>query len=519
MTRELSSLLSFLALAAGLGAQDMVLVTNPQAWVGCSPQDTACLADEKPGGWVALKPFWIDATEVTVEAFRAFAAATGRSVPPQPPGSSGKTPVVNATHRDAEAFCTWLGKRLPSEAEWEAAARGREPQAVYPTGALVDHDSANFAGTGGRDRFPGLAPVGSFGANSQGLHDMAGNVWEWVADSYAPSPPKAQTPATGGTLKVTKGGAWNTPPLSLRVSNRGRLPADTASDAVGFRCARDAKPEELTSPQPPASEPPGERPTPLPAAEPAPTKTPPAPPSAAPFEKKTLPQAQVVVVRLPGGTYERGCVKGDSLCSADEQPRRTIVMSPFWMGETEVTVAQFRAFAEATGTPMPEQPTWSADNFPVVNVTWEEAQAFCRWLGGRLPTEAEWEYAARGGTAGRRYPQGDTLTHDEANFDGTGGRDRFEKAAPVGSFPANAFGLSDTLGNVWEWCLDWYGEDYYAKSPDRDPQGPETGQEKVVRGGSFTSDPGRLRLSYRSKLKPEERWLFTGFRCALPDAP
>lgn len=517
MTRELSSLLSFLALAAGLSAQDMVLVTTPQAWVGCSPQDTACLADEKPGGWVSFQPFWIDATEVTLEAFRAFAAATGHPVPPQPPGNTEKTPVVNVTYRDAEAFCSWLGKRLPSEAEWEAAARGGDAEATYPTGASLDHDRANFAGTGGRDRFSRLAPVASFPASSLGLYDMAGNLWEWVADSYTPNPPKSQAPTSGTNLKVTKGGAWNSAPVSLRVSNRGRLPAETASDTVGFRCARDARPDELASPAPQASpmpEPPHATPPTIPQ---APAPTPGAHPVAAPLEEKKLAQAQIAVVRLPGGTYERGCVKGDSLCSADEQPRRTIFLSPFWIGKTEVTVAQFRAFAEATATPMPDQPTWSGNDFPVVNVTWEEAQAFCRWLGGRLPTEAEWEYAARGGTAGTRYPGGREITHDEANFDGTGGRDTFAKGAPVGSFPANAFGLFDMLGNVWEWCLDGYDDGYYAKSPERDPQGPENGQEKVVRGGSFTSDPGRLRLSYRSKLKPDDRWVFTGFRCVIPE--
>lgn len=508
---------------SGLRAQDMVLVDIHQAWVGCSPQDGSCLADEKPGGWVKLKPFWIDTHEVTVGAFRSFAQASGRPFPLQPAGSGEKSPVVNVTHRDAAAFCAWLGKRLPSEAEWEAAARGSYPQAIYPTGAAADHDSANFAGTGGKDRFSSLAPVGSFPSNTLGLFDMAGNVWEWVADSYATNPPQAQTPNATGKLKVTKGGGWNSAPPSLRISNRGRLPEETASETVGFRCARDAQPQELATPSP--TPPPANEAPPTPTAEmPSP---PPSPPSQGPpdqpvtkasvLEEKNLTQVSLKVVRLPGGSFERGCVKGDSWCSADEQPRRTILLSPFWIGKTEVTVAHFRVFSKTTGTPTPEQPSWSSDNYPVVNVTWDEALAFCRWLGGRLPTEAEWEYAARGGTAGTQYPRGNDITHDEANFDGVGGTDQFVKAAPVASFPANGFGLYDTLGNVWEWCLDWYQEDYYTHSPDRDPQGPESGQKKVVRGGSFTSDPGRLRLSYRSSLKPAERWLFTGFRCVIPE--
>lgn len=525
MTTRLRFGVLLLWFASGVSSQEMVLVDIPQAWVGCSPQDASCLADEKPGSWVKLSPFWIDTHEVTVGAFRAFAAATGWSSPPQPAGSSEKAPVVHVTQRDAAAFCAWLGKRLPSEAEWEAAARGSYPQAIYPNGAAIDHDSANFAGIGGKDRFPSLAPVGSFLPNTLGLFDMAGNAWEWVADSYTPNPPKAQAPKAGGKLKVTKGGGWNSPPPSLRVSNRGRLPEDAASEAVGFRCARDAQPQELTTPSP--TPPPRAEATPTPKAEvpgPPPThpsqKPPSEPPSqASPLSEKTLTQVPLAVVRLPGGSFERGCVKGDSWCSADEQPRRAVFLSPFWIGKTEVTVAQFRVFSQATGMPMPEQASWSGEDYPVVNVTWEEAQAFCRWLGGRLPTEAEWEYAARGGTAGTRYPGGNHITHDEANFDGLGGTDQFAKAAPVASFPPNGFGLFDTLGNVWEWCLDWYQEDYYAQSPERDPQGPENGQKKVVRGGSFTSDPGRLRLSYRSSLKPNERWLFTGFRCVIPEGP
>jgi formylglycine-generating enzyme required for sulfatase activity len=490
----------------------MVLVDLPQAWVGCLPADTTCLADEKPGGWVHLRPFWLDVQEVTVGQFRAFAEATGRSLPRQPAGSSESHPVVNVTQGEAAAFCAFYGKRLPTEAEWEAAARGPLAEALYPHGLTLTHENANYLGTGGKDRFAGLAPVRSFPANALGLFDMAGNVWEWVADDFLPKPPTRQEAAAGGTLKVVKGGAWNSPPASLRISNRGRLPASTASDSVGFRCARDG---DATSANPVSA------PSSLPATQPSPKPEPKAPsPSgqAGELVEKLVGPAQVPMVFLPGGAFARGCVKGDSLCTADEQPRRRILLSPFAIGKTEVTVGQFRHFAEATGTPLPSQPTWSGDHFPVVNVTWQEAQAFCAWLGGRLPTEAEWEFAARGGQEGYRYPSGNSISHEEANFDGVEGRDQFAKAAPVGQFPPNPFGLFDMLGNVWEWCLDWYGEAYYAKSPEQDPQGPETGERKVVRGGSFTSDPGRLRLSYRGHLKPEERWVFTGFRCALPQA-
>lgn len=499
-------------------AQEMVTVDLHHAWVGCVPGDTACPGDESLGGEVAFTPFAIDAYEVTVGEYRRFAAATGRVLPPQPPGSDDRYPVVNVSHGEAAAFCAYLGKRLPTEAEWEAAARGNLQGSIYPWPGPPTNDFGNFSGVGGKDRFPGLAPVGSFAPNSLGLFDMAGNVWEWVADDYLPKPPSSQAAAKGGKLKVVKGGAWNSPFPSLRISNRGRLPADTASETVGFRCAGESqqKAPEASQPESSAAPPPQSIPEgPLPQTStldrlPTPTDT------RAPLREEQISAAQVTMVFLPGGFFERGCIKGDSQCSADEQPRRFIRLSPFAIGKTEVTVGQYRVFAEATGATLPQQPTWSGENFPVVNLTWEESQSFCTWLGGHLPTEAQWEYAARAGTGGARYPKGAEISHEEANYDGVEGHDQFAKAAPVASFPPNAFGLFDMLGNVWEWCLDWYQEDYYAKSPEVDPQGPPQGEKKVVRGGSFTSDPGRLRLSYRSSLAPNQRWLFTGFRCVLP---
>ncbi|MGQ9836201.1 MAG: formylglycine-generating enzyme family protein [Thermoanaerobaculaceae bacterium] len=506
------SSLSFVA------AQEMVTVDLHHAWVGCVPGDTSCPGDESPGGEVAFTPFAIDAYEVTVEAYRRFAAATGRVLPPQPPGSNDRSPVVNVTHGEAAAFCAYLGKRLPTEAEWEAAARGNAQGSIYPWPGPPTNDHGNFSGVGGKDRFPGLAPVGSFAPNSLGLFDMAGNVWEWVADDYLPKPPSSQAAAKGGKLKVVKGGAWNSLFPSLRISNRGRLPADTASDTVGFRCARESQPTapEASAPESSAASLPQPAPEGPPPQNPALDQLPTPTDARAPSREEQVSPAQVPMVFLPGGSFERGCVKGDWQCSADEQPRRFIRLSPFAIGKTEVTVGQYRVFAEATGATLPEQPTWSGENFPVVNVTWEESQSFCTWLGGHLPTEAQWEYAARAGTGGTRFPKGAEISHEEANYDGVEGRDQFAKAAPVGSFPPNGFGLFDMLGNVWEWCLDWYQEDYYAKSPEVDPQGPPQGKKKVVRGGSFTSDPGRLRLSYRSSLAPNQRWLFTGFRCVLP---
>lgn len=512
---------------------EMVLVPAGQAWVGCVGADAACYPEEKPGRLVTLtRPFWIDRTEVTVGEYRAFALATGRSLPPAPPfRQDDHHPVVNVSWQDAADFCTWAGKRLPSEAEWEAAARGGQAEWVYPHGREASPESFNIGGSGARDRFPSTAPVASFPPNPLGLHDMAGNVWEWVEDWFAVDAHSATAVdprgPPRGTQRVMKGGAWNSALVSVRVSNRGRFPPDTRRDTVGFRCARDAEGETVaagttTAPPPPTA------PLPTPVAPPPPQPTPAAPvaealaapaplpsPVAGP-ERITEPGGLTMVLLRPG-SFERGCVLGDASCFADEQPRHLVTLTlGFYVHETEVTVGAFRAYAQATGRRMVEVPSWADDSHPVVLVTWEDAQGYCRWIGGRLPSEAEWEYAARGGRAGQRYPFGESIDHDHANYDGTEGGDVFPKSAPVKSFPSNGFGLYDTAGNVWEWCADWYAERVYSAEPVRDPQGPTEGTRRVVRGGSWTSDPGRLRTSYRFSLEPGTESLAVGFRCVKP---
>jgi len=179
----------------------------------------------------------------------------------------------------------------------------------------------------------------------------------------------------------------------------------------------------------------------------------------------------------------------------------------------------------ATGNAVPPAPDFSqGDDHPVVNVTWDEADAYCRWAGGRLPTEAEWEYAARGGKEGLIFPWGDTVSHEQANYGKeeccgglVSGRDRWVGTAPVGSFDPDGFGLYDMAGNAWEWCADWHDDEYYGRSPAADPQGPSSGQLRVLRGGSWYYWPVKLRASFRGKSVPSLRSAGFGFRC-LRDA-
>jgi formylglycine-generating enzyme required for sulfatase activity len=227
---------------------------------------------------------------------------------------------------------------------------------------------------------------------------------------------------------------------------------------------------------------------------------------------------------IPKGTFQMGCVPTSS-CEAAEKPRHEVhIARDFWIGVTDVTVNAYKRFK----TP-PKQPFWSklkdwSEYHPVVNVSWADAGAFCEWVGGRLPAEAEWEYAARGGQADQVFPFDSANARDKANFQNLGpkGNDVYVYTSPVKSFDSNPWGLFDMAGNVWQWTADWFDPDYYSHSPADDPKGPETGKERVARGGSFRSDPAKhLRISYRAGFPPKANLKLdeVGFRCVLEDTP
>lgn len=200
-------------------------------------------------------------------------------------------------------------------------------------------------------------------------------------------------------------------------------------------------------------------------------------------------------VRIPAGTFQMGCVSGDTECDSDETRKTVTILRDFWMGTTEVTVGAYRSYGS------PPSGNTNGDDHPVVNVTWNEAKAYCESQGGRLPTEEEWERAARGGREGSKYPRGNSISPDDANYSGTGGRDRWSRTSPVGSFAANGYGLHDMSGNVWEWTSSRYDSSKY-----------------VLRGGSWADDPGKLRASFRDRVLPSGLDVNRGFRCAW-DAP
>ena len=221
------------------------------------------------------------------------------------------------------------------------------------------------------------------------------------------------------------------------------------------------------------------------------------------------------MVLIPAETF----VMGDHFASIfDALPMHTVELDDFYMDIHEVTVLKFKEFVKETGY---EYDLWDdvakyspTGKHPMIWVTWDDATAYAKWVGKRLPTEAEWEFAARGGLLGKKFSWGDdkAVASEYAHFgswkEGKG------TTKPVASFKPNGYGLYDMAGNVWEWCADWYGEDYYSNSSLRNPQGPSTGEWRVLRGGSWDSITIYLRVASRVRdVTPPNASSYYGFRC------
>ncbi len=282
-------------------------------------------------------------------------------------------------------------------------------------------------------------------------------------------------------------------------------------------------------------------------------------------------------VTIPGGTFQMGD-SFDPEGNSDELPVHTVTLSSFLMSKYEITNAQYCDFLnsaypaeikvagggivyaasdETNSIPYCDMHSNKVDsqidfsggvftvrsksgrsmiNDPVMKVSWYGANAFCDYYGYRLPTEAEWEYVARGGLPGKRFPWGDTINHDYANYRANGSAYTYDTSpytsytyhpiwndgiypytSPVGSVPAsiNGYGLYDMAGNVWEWCSDWYSSSYYSSSPSTNPTGPATGSSRVIRGGSWGHYARSCRVADRGTYNPRLRGRLNGFRVCL----
>ena len=337
------------------------------------------------------------------------------------------------------------------------------------------------------------------------------------------------------------------------------LAACAASGTTGDVAADDAVPSSRNQVQiqPPHTTTPSEI-RPLPAFETGTTGNP------VTIDMQTRSRDGMNMVYVPAGEFQMGSSNADldaameacarasgteRQCERDrylhEQPVHTVTLDAFWIDQTEVTNAQFSEFLNDQGNQIEEGISWlepraghrgieygqikegngifrpreGYEDYPVVEVSWYGASAYCSWAGGRLPTEAEWEYAARGPESAV-YPWGDVFNQYALNYNDTGffggGQVHW---MPAGSFPAGASwcGALDMAGNVWEWVSDWWSEDYYGRSPGHNPQGPDSGEFRLGRGGSWYDDPWHVRSAYRKGLSASSaRIHWIGMRCVMP---
>lgn len=224
------------------------------------------------------------------------------------------------------------------------------------------------------------------------------------------------------------------------------------------------------------------------------------------------------MIQIPEGPFVVGSKDGDP----DEAPEHQAYLSTYYIDKKEVTQGEYDRFTKATKKGKPFIPVFEDDQskilkpeLPAIGMSWTDAEAYCRWAGKRLPTEAEWEKAVRGGSESKRYPWGDRLDRNMANFLADPALKPTHGTTPCRSYPPNDFGLFDMAGNVWEWVHDWYDPRFYGTGSVRNPTGPPLGKLRLLRGGSWlVADVRMLSCSYRHKVPPDSYSYGIGFRVA-----
>jgi formylglycine-generating enzyme required for sulfatase activity len=470
---------------------DWIAFPAGEFWMGSDPHWAAApQPDELPLHRVDLPAYRLSRTPVTNAHYAAFVADTGHEPPGHwagrcPPSQIADAPVTYVSWQDAHAFCAWAGGRLPTEAEWEKAARGPSLEsrsdhaapALWPWGDdLPGSEHAHFdeQRRGIPPGMQGPHPVGEkpAGAGPWGHLDLAGNVWEWTSSRYEPYPWTDDRDAGPGVMdRVTvRGGTYNHDLRGIRSAARTPVYPAARDVYIGFRlaCAADSTPT------------PG-----------------------------------IDMIDVPAGPFWMGSAPLEKAAPVfpDELPRHAVTLPPFEVARFLVTNAEYRQFVLSTGHPAPAH--WPAgaipaglERHPVTWVDCRDASAFCDWAGVRLPTEAEWERAAAGLDA-RLYAWGDDQPDaTRLNLAGSG-------TSPVGAFPSGATpdGIMDMTGNVWEWVQSRYAPYPYRTGDGRDDREPPG--RRVLRGGSFlTHDPGLLRTAARSLSYETRRREHIGFRVA-----
>ena len=481
---------------------DMVLIRAGKFIMG-SPKHEFGRHKETQHEVTLTKPFYIGKYEVTQEQWEAV---IGKN-PSKTKGA--KLPVTNVSWNDCQEFIKKLnastkgGYRLPYEGEWEYGCRAGTTT-NYSFGDEITPKDANYDDS----KIGKPVIVGSYRPNAFGIYDMHGNVWEWCEDWYGPFLQRGEVtdpkgPATG-ERRVLRGGSFygNESVDSLARSSSRLFPSKpNAGDSNGgFRLARTADIAARASPIAPKSDPAKVNLLVAPFTE----------AKAKEVQKEVAKSLQKEVedkadlgkgfkldlVLVPAGKFLMG--------SPNEKQHDVTLTKPFYIGKHEVTQEQYESVMGSNPS------STKGAKLPVTNVSWEDCQEFVKKLnastkgGYRLPTEAEWEFACRAGTT-TAYSFKDSLAKSDANIDG-------DSIKTVGSYTANAFGLYDLHGNVWEWCEDWYGD--YPAGAVTDPKGPEIGTYRVVRGGSFNNYESDARSSARLNLTPSIRYNDLGLRLA-----
>jgi formylglycine-generating enzyme required for sulfatase activity len=430
---------------------------------------------EAPRHSVDVEAFRLGRTPVTNAQYRAFVEATGRPPACWPGGEIPRGrelhPVTYVAWDDAAAFCRWASGSLPTEAQWERAARGDDAR-TWPWGDRSP--TPRQAVTGVED----TRPVGGRreGAGPFGHLDLAGNAWEWTSSLHRAYPYDAGDGREDGGEgpRVLRGGAFIHGPGDVRCSSRFGMLRGAVDHYVGHRLA--------------------------------------AAPAGLDVDGIDLLDVPTGAVALGNDPHPSG-----GPTRPDEAPQAIVHVAAFELTTTPVTNEQYAAFVQATGRAAPVH--WPGgcvpeglERHPVTYVERDDAAAFCAWAGGRLPTEAEWEKAARGVDA-RLYPWGDDDPGPDRANAGVGAR--HESTAPVGESPGGAspYGVLDMAGNVWEWVSSAYRPYPYGADDGReDPAAPE---QRALRGGSFASPTAsHLRCARRSASWPGRRSAHIGFRVA-----
>lgn len=460
----------------------MVKVQGGTFMMGATPEQGNEVRDnEKPVHQVTLSDYIIGQTEVTQELWLAVMGEN-----PSHHTGDLKRPVDQVSWEDCQRFITQLNQltgktfRLPTEAEWEYAARGGNKSEGYMFAGsnvmdLVAWYKANSGNT--------THPVATKAPNELGLYDMTGNVWEWCYDWYKRYTEEPQVNPTGpatGNNRVLRGGCWNGGGNYNRISYRDNFTPTGSNSSGGLRLVLDNN------------------------------------------EEFTVNGVTFTMVKVQGGTFTMGATPGQGESAYDdESPAHQVTLSTYSIGQTEVTQALWQAV-------MGSNPSKYIGNMrPVETVSWEDCQTFISTLNQltgrtfRLPTEAEWEFAARGGNMSHDYKYAGSDNLDEvgwyiSNLPSQQSGSEGYGHQPVAQKKANELGLYDMSGNVYEWTNDWY--DAYSADSQVNPTGPgddEGCHYRVCRGGAWTRNARSCRVTLRNNPTPVSAYNNIGLRLAL----